>query len=96
MSTYNGDLTWEDNSNRAGRAARGLLAALSTGVELYNEWQSFRGGRTNAQIATALSRTEAEIADLDSCFAACLTVHSFTNNGAEPQGDYDFALRKFS
>lgn len=100
---YNGDKTWEDLSGRAGSGARNVISALTQGVDHYNEWQSFRAGRTNAQIAAALplkqngdTVTEAEVADMDSCYAAMLSIDSFANNGVEPQGDYFFSLRKFS
>ena len=70
---------------------------ILNGLEGYNEWQSFRASRTNAQIATALGRTESEVAELDAAFSAIKEIHDFANNVASPtQGDRFFAIRKFS
>jgi hypothetical protein len=94
--TYNADKTWIELSGAAGTMARSLIQVVDLGLNEYNEWQSFRAGRTNAQIATALSRTETEIAELDACYAAFLTAHNALNNVAITQGDYYYSLRKFS
>ena len=93
---YNGDLTWLNVSNRGGSVARQLIDSLNRALNEYEEWQSFRAGRTNAQIATALSRTETEVAELDSCFAAGLALFNYADNATPTQSDYFFSLRKFS
>ena len=93
---YNNDLTWEDLSRDAQTAARAIINALREGVKQYDEWQNFRAGRTNAQIATALSRTETEVGEMDSCFAAMLAINNYADNGTPSQSDYYFSLRKFS
>lgn len=94
--TYNADKTWIEISGEAGTMARSLIQIVDLGLNHYDEWQSFRAGRTNAEIATALGRTETEIAELDSCFAAFLTAHNALNNVAITQGDHYYSLRKFS
>ena len=93
---YDGDLTWTNLSDRGGSVARDIIASLNRGLNEYNEWQSFRAGRTNAQIATAVSRTETEIAELDACFAAGLAMYNYADNQTPTQSDYFFSMRKFS
>lgn len=94
--TYNADKTWADLSGQAGSIGRQVISIIDGGLNAYDEWQSFRAGRTNAQIATALGRLEAEVADMDSCFAAFKTAHDAMNNTAITTGDYYFAIRKFT
>ena len=95
--TYNGDLIWNDLSNNAGRVARQLSGYMREALSEYAEWQSFRDSRTDAQIAVALGKTEAEIAELDSCYAAFTEIFDFADNVASPvQGDRFYSMRKFS
>ncbi len=94
--TYNADKTWNDVSFLAGNIASSIIGILMNGNNAYLEWQSFRAGRTNAQIATDLSRTETEIAELDSCFSAFLALHNYANNQTPFQSDYYYSMRKFS
>ena len=94
--TYNADKTWVELSGYAGQHARNLMVQVDAGLNAYNEWQSFRAGRTNAQIATALTRTETEVAELDACFAAFKTAHDALNNVAITQGDHYYSMRIFS
>lgn len=95
--TYNADKTWENLSSRAGAGARDMITTLTAGQDNYQEWQSFRAGRTNAQIATDLGRAEAEIADMDACHAAFLELFNFADNDPNPTaGDRFFSMRKFS
>lgn len=104
MSTYNADLTWEALVSRAGSGARGMITQLTAGLNAYNEWQSFRAGRTNAQIAAALPPkvggavvTEAEVADMDACQAAFLELFNYADNDQSPfSADRFFSMRKFS
>lgn len=93
---YNGDITWADVSNTAGSVGRDVIQVLERGLREYNEWQSFRAGRTNVQIATALSRTETEISELDSAYAAYKAIYDYANNQTPTQSDYFFSIRKFS
>lgn len=99
---YNGDLKWADLAQRAGATAETLQEALLHGLAEYNEWQSFRAGRTNAQIATALTAlgpgtiTEGQVAEMDACYAAFKVLHDCASNVAVPQGDRFFAMRVFS
>lgn len=94
--TYNDDLTWAKLSDLAAAGAETTINALIHGLELYNEWQSFRAGRTNLQISLALAKTEANVADMDACFAAFKELHDCAANVAVSQLDRLFAMRKFS
>lgn len=94
--TYNADLTWDDLSRIAGTAARAQITTAQEAKKQYDEWQSFRAGRTNAAIATALARTEAEIANMDSCFAVGSDLENFYSNVAVGQSDRYYSLRQFS
>lgn len=94
--TYNADLTWTDLSRDTQNASRNAINVLTQGLTAYDEWQSFRNARTNAQIATALGRAESEVADMDSAYAALLALYNYANNQTPTQSDYLFSLRKFS
>lgn len=93
---YNGDLTWGDLAYKAGQYAQNMISTLNESFNQYNEWQSFRAGRTNAQIATALGKTETEIAEMDACFAAMKELYDYANNQTPSQGDRFYSMRKFS
>jgi len=94
---YDPDMTWADLEAKAQREARSLLNALKNSKEVYREWLSFRDGRADSVIATALSKTEAEVTDLRKCFLAMDEIFDFADNVASPtQGDRLADLRKFS
>jgi hypothetical protein len=93
---YNVDLTWTQLTSDAGFHARTYLQVLTNGNDAYNEWQSFRAGRTNLEIATALGRTEIEVADMDAAYAALKLIYDYGNNQVPAQADYFYSLRKFS
>lgn len=92
---YTEEMTWANVVQKGTRASNIMRSALNDGLRLYNEWQSFRAGRTNAQIATALSQTEADVAALDACISACKDLYDCANNVAVSQSDRFFSLRKF-
>ena len=94
--SYNNDKTWAELASDAGQMARQEIDTIDRGLHFYNEWISFQAGRTNAEIATVLGRTETEVAELAACFAGFKTAHDAMNNIAITQGDHYFALRKFS
>ena len=93
---YNDDKTWDDLAREAGNAARNSILTLEAGEMAYTEWQSFRAGRTNAQIATALSVAETDVAAMDSCYSAMHTLYQCAGNVDVSQGDYFYSLRIFS
>jgi hypothetical protein len=95
---YSGDVKWTDLAASASAGAETLKNALIHGLDLYNEWQNFRAGRTNAQIATDLGApaTETRIAELDAAFAAMKELHDCANNVAVTTSDRFYSLRKFS
>lgn len=95
--TYNADLSWVVLANGAGGMSRTMLKTLREGEAEYDRWQNFRAARTNAQIATALARTEGEIVELDSCYSAFKEIRDFANNVAAPtQSDRLYSMRKFA
>lgn len=99
---YNGDKTWAQLVEEIGPFAKALLKSIREGQGAYDEWQSFRDARTDADIATALSTAErtfttAEIADMDASFAAFDSVRRYLDNDTPPAAiDQGFALRVFS
>lgn len=94
--TYNDDLTWTDLSKIAGQQAADLISTLLSGMNNYNEWLSFSAGRTNAEIATALGKTETQVAELAACFSAFIELYNAANNVATSTSDRFYAMRKFS
>jgi hypothetical protein len=94
---YDPDTGWSTWARLAESHASNAIRFLREWEEMYNDWQTFRASRTDAQIATDLGKDEAEIADLDSCFAAFSEIMDFANNVASPtQGDRLYALRRFA
>jgi hypothetical protein len=94
---YNGDKTWDELVNEIGQPAQQLLRSIREGQGHYDEWQSFRDGRTNADIATSLGRSETEVAEMDAAFAAFNSITRYQDNDTPPAGiDQGFALRVFS
>ncbi len=80
-----------------------LLKAIREGKGAFDEWQSFRNARTNADIATALttttgrSITTANVADMDAAFGAFDSMKRYLDNDTPPAGiDQGFALRVLS
>ncbi len=94
--TYNGDLTWGDLAYKAGQQAQNMIASLTAGLNEYNEWQSYRAGRTNAEIATALGKTESQVAEIDACFGALKEMYDYANNQTPYASDRFYSMRKFS
>lgn len=93
---YNDDKTWADLSRDVGIGSNTLITTLVEGQNKYNEWQSFRAGRTNTEIATALGVTDADVANMDSCYSAMLALYNYANNQTPFQSDYLYSLRLFS
>jgi hypothetical protein len=93
---YNGDQTWTTLSSAASGSAETLKESIIHGLDAYNEWQSYRAGRSNATLATALSVPESQVAEMDACFAAMKELHDCASNVATSQSDRLFALRVFA
>lgn len=95
---YNDDTVWADWVRLLEQHGRNVISAITDGRwRGYDEWQNFRAGRDNATIATALGRTEAEVADMDAAFAVFLHLENYlTNNSPATGQDHAFALRKFT
>jgi hypothetical protein len=94
---YDPDTGWSVWSRQAEMGAREVIDKLTRHIEVYNEWQTFREGRSDSDIASAMGRTETEVADLDSCFAAFKEIYDFADNVASPtQGDRLYSMRRFS
>ncbi len=89
-------------------AGKPLLKSIREGKAAYDEWQSFRDARTNADIATDLTAletangtgrtiTEPEVADMDAAFSAFDSIMRYLDNDTPPAGiDQGFALRVLS
>lgn len=99
---YDGDQTWPDLTSSLDQKARQLVQNLLLYNEAYNDWQTFRAGRTDAQIATDLTNlgpqtvTTTMVSEMDSAFSSFKDLHDLANNAAVAQGDRFFSLRKFT
>ncbi len=93
---FNNDIDWPILTRLVGAQASSFIHLLRNGMVAFNKWQSFRAGRTNAQLAAALSRTMTEIAEMDAAFAAIKELHDAADNVPVATLDRFFALRKFS
>ncbi len=100
---YNPLKTFDDLVLDFEAKGKSLLKAIREGQSEYDEWQSFRNARTNAQIATDLTVTtgraiaESEVADMDAAFSALNSVQRYLDNDTPPAGiDQGFAIRVLS
>lgn len=82
-----------------------LLKAIREGQAAYDEWQSFRGSRDDATIATDLTALEtdgrtitaADVAAMDAAFSAFDSIRRYQDMDTPPPGiDHGFALRVLS
>jgi len=91
------ETSWSIEILAAAQYSKAVIKTLNESLEKYMDWQTYRAARTNAQIATALGRTEDEIADLDACLSAFKEIYDFANNEASPaQGDRYYSMRRFT
>ncbi len=100
---YNADKIWEAHIGEIEPVAKALLVSIREGKALYDEWQSFRNARSDADIATDMTalggRTvvESEVAELDAAFAVFDSVQRYLDNDTPPAGiNQGFSLRVFS
>lgn len=95
---YNDDTVWDDWVLVAEGQGRQVMEAIRNGKSRgYDEWQSFRSGRSNVQIATDLGRQESEIAEMDAAFSSFLHLENYLTNNSPAAGlDHAFSIRKFS
>ena len=73
--------------------SRNLIDVLYNAEKDYLEWQTYRAGRTNAEIGTALGITDAEVGIIDAAYAAGHAVYTYAANGVPAQSDYLYSLR---
>lgn len=92
---YNDDLTWIELNKMTSHMASNTITTLVDGLILYNKWQSFCAGRSNATIATALAKTEAQVAEMGAAIGAMKELYDAANNVATYTGDRFYSLRKF-
>ena len=93
---YDAEKTWADLVTTLGSAARNSIQHLEVGLRAWAEWNNFKDGRTNAQIATALGKTEADIQAMSASFVALKRIHDFANGDTVANLDYLSNLRDFS
>lgn len=94
---YNSEVNWATLVQTLERHGRNMTTAVREANEAYAEWLNFRAGRTNLQIATALGRTEAEVADMDAAYSAfSQTIGFLSGLNVALLVDHLAALRKFT
>jgi glutaredoxin 2 len=94
--TYNDDETWENLSKLTTQTVTDTIYNLNNCHEAYQKWLSFKAGRTNAEVATALSKTETQIANMDACLQALGELWYAANNVSIDQGNRMASFRLFS
>lgn len=92
---YNEQASFDDFASLARLNGTQLINQLNQCQLVYDKWQSFRAGRSNADIATAESVDETWIAELDAVFAAFSMMKAYFENGVPSQSDYKYAVMKF-
>lgn len=93
---YDGEMTWADAVNDCSNVALTALNTLIRSHEKYMQWQTFRAGRTNAQIAAVWSVPETQVAQMDAAYSGAEELYRCANNEVVSQGDRLYALRIFS
>lgn len=94
---YNADMTWNDLVRLLSIKNKSTMSAVREGNAEYLEFQSFRAGRSDLQIAIDLAKDEADIANMTSSFAGHLAMRQFMeNDGAALGTDHAFNFRLFS
>lgn len=101
--SYNADQRWPDLVYLLAANAGPVKTALINAREAFEEWISFRAGRSDAQIAADLTaqgdRTvlESEIAAMNNAFYGLLYAHQFaTGEGNPPLSNWFSDWRKFT
>lgn len=97
---YNEDIGWDPWATYGEAGCESLYQAISDMKKRYDRWQSFRAGRSDADIAAAfgdLGRVtqEADVAAMDAMFAVGADAWNFLNNVAVATSDRWFSMRKF-
>ena len=94
--SYDPDKTWADFEREVQHHARSTIRTIAEGLELYKDLLHYKGAKTNAQIATDLGRTEADVDNLADAITALKRLSDFGENVAVAQGTYLDDLRTFS
>lgn len=93
---YNDNETFDTMAGLASTACRDLISILNTGVIRFDKWQSFKNGRTSAQLVADLGKTEADWDALTNAFEALDAIKSYADNTTPVQHDYISDMEKFS
>ena len=93
---YDLDKTWADFEREMQNHSRQTIEILYRGYEHYKDMVHYKAGRTNAEIATALGRTETDVDALETAVLALKALCDFADGAAVAQDDYADALRTFS
>ena len=94
--SYDPDKTWDDFTREVQQQARATIRTLAEGVELYKDLIHYAEGKTTAQMATALGRTEADINAISTAIAAFKALYDASEGAAVAQHGYADDLRTFS
>ena len=93
---YNDDITWADIVGDLAYYGLRDKDAIIAGHEQYLEWVSFRAGRDDATLATALSVSTTAISDAEYAFSAMEDIYLMaTGNSVGVANRFD-AIRKFT
>lgn len=100
--SYNEDLEWEPLAQYLEAGLENFHQALEDMKKRYDRWQSYRAGRTNADLAAVFgvrvsgeTTQESDVADMDAAYAVGADGDNFLNNGDVATSDRWFSMRKF-
>jgi hypothetical protein len=88
---YSKDMTWAQWSQMAENQRWAIVIAVDSAKHWYEKWYAFTYGKTDAQVATALGKTEEDVAALRVAFGAFKSVHDLIHGAATQATAYDFA-----
>lgn len=94
---YSNDMSWTDWSYLITQKGDDLWVILDRGLEAYYKWYDYSYGKTNAEIATALGKTEADIAKIQAAFGVLKKMYDLLH-GLDTQAtayDHSGSLRPF-
>ena len=93
---YNPEMTWKQWSNHAESHSTQLINSIEDGENRYQKWLRYKGAQTNADIATALGKAEADIDALHATMGAFQFMFEFMTNNSSTVGDHKSNIEDFS
>lgn len=87
---YSNDMTWAQWAQAAENQRWAIQIAVDSAKNWNDKWYAFTYGKTDAQVAAALGKTEADAAALRVAFGSFKTVYDILHGAAAQASPYEF------